>query len=176
MTKQSFQNVFKQELLNGIILTYVILEKLGLNKLLGNIIRDADATDESWDGILSAAMFALRATYHTTTQATPMQLVFGRDAILNLKFQADWNYIKQRKQEIINYNNKRENSKRIKHKYRPQDKVLLDVRGTTLSKYKTNPYKGPFEVLEVNDNGTVLLRMGPLIDKVNIRNIKPFLE
>ena len=105
-----------------------------------------------------------------------MQLVFGRDAILNLKFQADWNYIKQRKQEIINYNNKRENSKIIKHKYRPHDKVLLDVRGTTLSKYKTNPYKGPFEVLEVNDNGTVLLRMGPLIDKVNIRNIKPFLE
>ena len=149
-----------------------IIERI--HQTLGNIIRtfelhsDADATDESWDGILSAAMFALRATYHTTTQATPMQLVFGRDAILNLKFQADWNYIKQRKQEIINYNNKRENSKRIKHKYRPHDKVLLDVRGTTLSKYKSNPYKGPFEVLEVNDNGTVLLRMGPLIDKVNI--------
>ena len=48
---------------------------------------------ESWDGILSAAMFALRATYHTTLQATPMQLVFGRDAILNTQFKANWKLI-----------------------------------------------------------------------------------
>ena len=67
-------------------------------------------TQDSWEGTLSAAMFALRSSYHTTTQATPMQLVFGRDAILNIKFNADWNCIKQRKQEIINYNNKKENS------------------------------------------------------------------
>jgi len=30
-------------------------------------------------------MFALRATYHGTLQTTPCQLVFGRDAILNVK-------------------------------------------------------------------------------------------
>ena len=31
--------------------------------------------DDPWKGILAAAMFALRATYHTTLQATPMQVV-----------------------------------------------------------------------------------------------------
>ena len=83
-----------------------------IHQTLGNIIRtfelhsDEEATQESWDGILSAAMFALRSTYHTSNQATPMQLVFGSYAILNLKFKTDWNYIKQRKQEMINYNNK----------------------------------------------------------------------
>jgi hypothetical protein len=37
---------------------------------------------EKWEGILGAVGFAMRATVHTTTWATtPMQLVFGRDAI-----------------------------------------------------------------------------------------------
>ena len=57
---------------------------------------DAEATQETWDGILNVTTFALRATVHTTTQATPMQLVFGRDAILNVQFEADWEYIKNR--------------------------------------------------------------------------------
>jgi len=54
------------------------------------------------DGILGAAIFALRATYHTTLQATPCQLIFGRDAMLNVKFEeANWQLIKQRKQNRI---------------------------------------------------------------------------
>ena len=103
------------------------------HQTLGNIIRtfelhqDQEVTQDSWEGILSAAMFALRSTYHTTTQVTPMQLVFGRDNILNLKSKADWNYIKQRKQEIINCNNKNENPKRIPHVYKENDKVMMSV-------------------------------------------------
>ena len=64
-----------------------IIERI--HQTLGNIIRTFElhkasmTAQEGWDGILSAAMFALRATYHTTLQATPMQLVFGRDVILN---------------------------------------------------------------------------------------------
>ena len=137
---------------------------------------DAEATQETWDGILSAAMFALRATVHTTTQATPMQLVFGRDAILNIQFEADWEYIKNRKQKQINYNNKRENSGRVPYEYQVNQLVMLDVAGTTKSKYAKNPYQGPYKVLKVNDNGTVVLEMGPVIDTVNIRNVKPYKE
>ena len=77
-----------------------------VHQTLGNIIRiyDYDALDEEdlWSGPLSAAMFALRATYHTTLQASPTQLVFGRDAILNTKFVADWHLIRKHKQRIIN--------------------------------------------------------------------------
>ena len=153
-----------------------------IHQTLGNIIRtfelheDAEATQETWDGVLSAAMFALRATMHTTMQATPMQLVFGRDAILNIQFEADWEYIKNRKQKLINYNNKRENSKRVPYTYQVNQLVMLDVTGTTKSKYAKNPYQGPYKVLQVNDNGTVVLEMGPLIDTVNIRNVKPYKE
>jgi hypothetical protein len=54
-------------------------------------------------------MFALHATYHTTLQATPMQLVFGRDAMLNVQFQANWKLVHDRKQKLIKYNNEQEN-------------------------------------------------------------------
>ena len=73
-------------------------------------LEDIDETDP-WSGILAATMFAMRATYHTTLQASPMQLVFGRDAMLNVQFIADWQASKNRKQKLIAQNNQRENSK-----------------------------------------------------------------
>eukprot|EP00957_Ditylum_brightwellii_P153331 11669436-Ditylum_brightwellii.AAC.1 len=79
---------------------------------IGNMIRtfEVHSTDidkkDPWTGILSAVRFATRATIHTTMQATPMQLVFGRDAILNVMLEAEWSYIKQRKESLIRKNNK----------------------------------------------------------------------
>jgi hypothetical protein len=43
--------------------------------------------------------------------------VFGRDAILNTKFDANWKLIRERKQRVINENNRKENLKRTPHKY-----------------------------------------------------------
>jgi len=119
-------------------------------------------------------MLALRATYHTTLQATPCQLVFGRDAMLNVKFEADWQIIKQRKQRIIHQNNQKENSRRIPYQYKVGDKVLYQT--LTKSKYGENPYSGPFTVLQVNGNGTVHLSMGAFTEVVNIRLIRPYRE
>jgi hypothetical protein len=38
---------------------------------------------------------AIRSTYHTTLQATPFQLVFGRDMIDNIAFRANWDHIQK---------------------------------------------------------------------------------
>jgi protein associated with RNAse G/E len=119
-------------------------------------------------------MFATRATYHTTTQATPAQLVFGRDAILNTKFDANWKLIRERKQRAINKNNHKENEKRIPHEYRVGDKVLYRV--DSLSKYSENQYDGPYQIVQVNTNGTVRLKMDAVTDTVNIRLLKPYRE
>jgi len=87
-----------------------IIERI--HQTLGNTIRtfevhESDLTTESpWDGILSAAMFALRANYHKTLQTTQTQLLFGRDAMLNVKFEANWQLIKQRKQRRIHQDKK----------------------------------------------------------------------
>ena len=57
-----------------------------IHQTIGNIIRTFDVSNiinnNSWSGILTTTMFAVRATYHTTLQAYPMQLVFGLDTIL----------------------------------------------------------------------------------------------
>ena len=66
-----------------------------VHQTIGNIIRtfkiqEIDLDDEKpWEGILSSTMFAIRSTVHTTTQHTPSQLVFGRDAILNINQEAN---------------------------------------------------------------------------------------
>ena len=48
-----------------------------------------------FEGILSACRRAVNSTVHTTTRATPSQLVFGRDAMLNVSFQADWECVEE---------------------------------------------------------------------------------
>ena len=84
-------------------------------------------------------------------QATPTQLVFGRDAILNTKFEANWRLIKERKQKRIQTNNEQENSKRKPYTYVVGDKVLIKEESNT--KYGNNPYDGPYEITAINANG-----------------------
>ena len=148
-----------------------------VHQVIGNIIRTFELQDNyldeknPWKGILSATAFAVRSTFHTTLQSTPGQLVFGRDMILNIKHTANWEYIKQRKQQIINKNNQRENAKRKEHVYRVGDKVLLS-KGNEF-KYET-PFSGPHEILRVNDNGTVRLQVKAVADEYNIRRLYPY--
>ena len=54
-----------------------ILERI--HQVIGNMIktfqiynRDDMDEEDPWSGILAAVMFALRSTYHTTLEATPM--------------------------------------------------------------------------------------------------------
>ena len=73
-------------------------------------------------------MFAIRSTVHTTTQHTPSKLVFGRDAILNINQEVNWQLIKQRKEALINKGNQKEYCCRQSHMYCTKDKVLLKER------------------------------------------------
>jgi hypothetical protein len=124
---------------------------------------------DPWSGILAATMLAVRATYHTTLQATP-----SRDAILNtIKHITDWEHVRQRKQERIIENNKRENKNRREHKYALGNTVLLKARNK--SKHNLD-WEDPYELTQVNDNGTLCFQQGIVNDVVNIRRIKPFYE
>ena len=118
-------------------------------------------------------MFAVRATYHTTLQAFPMQLVFGRDTILNIKNVADWEHIRQRKQLRINHNNKRENMRRDNHQYNFGDKIIVNRKKN--SKHVLE-FMGPFPITQINENGTVCFQKGIINDATNIRRIKPFFD
>ena len=86
-------------------------------------------------------MFATRSTVHTTTQHTPPQLVFGRDAIPNINQEANWQLIKQRKQASINKGNQKENRRGQSQVYRTGDKVLL--KNAWKPKFNQDSYIGP---------------------------------
>ena len=52
-------------------------------------------------GILSAAAFVVRYTYHLTKGKSPYQIVFGRDMTLHINHIVTWGYIYQLKQEQV---------------------------------------------------------------------------
>ena len=102
-----------------------------------------------------------------------MQLIFGRDAILNIKHVADWEHIRQRKQLRINHNNKRENMQRNNSQYKVGDKILVKRKKNSNHELE---FMGPFRITQINDNGTVCFQKGIINDATNICRIKPFFD
>ena len=109
-----------------------ILERI--HQVISNMIKtfkiyDREDLEEQdpWSGILSAIMFGVRATYHTTLNATPTQLVFGRDTILPIRYQPDWELIQNNKRKRIELNNMRENKSTIPHEYKVGNLSLIHI-------------------------------------------------
>ena len=153
------------------------------HQTLGNVFRtftsDYGELDEQdpWKGIIAAAKFACHATVHTTLNASPSQLVFGRDAIINTRYEANWEVIRERKQKRINYNNRLKNAKHIQYEYRLNEQVLLRDKapGDVDNKFGNTKWEGPYRIVRINkDTGTVFLQKGAVIQPFNIRKIKPY--
>jgi transposase InsO family protein len=147
---------------------------------LGNMLRafeleNQDLNDsDPWTSFLNSAAWALRSTYHTVLNATPGQLVFGRDMLLPIKYKVDWAQLVQRKRDQVEKDNKRENNTRLRHQYKVGDKVLLTKPGIVPK--MSLPREGPYTVLEVYTNGTVRIQRGPVSTRVNIRRLRPFFD
>ena len=144
-----------------------------IHQVLGNQLRSFELEDreftkqeETFEPFLTACAYAIRCTYHTTLKATPGQLVFGRDMILPIQFEANWALITKQKQDLIDRSNQRENKSRLQHQYQAGQKVLLKKPGK-LRKMQT-PYEGPYEVQEVFPNGTITILKGVTSQRVNI--------
>jgi hypothetical protein len=122
---------------------------------------------------ISAASWATLSTYHTTLQATPGQLVFGRDMLLSIPFRADWAQIKIQKQGLINKGILHKIALRIQHKYKVGDQVLLDKPG--LWHKSTQPRTGPHTVTKIYQNSTVQIKRGAIItERVTLRRLTPY--
>ena len=98
-------------------------------------------------------MFAIWSMVHTTTQHTLSQLVFGMDAILNINQEANWQFIKQRKQALMDKGNQKENCQRQSHVYYTGNKILL--KNAWVKKFNQDAYIGSYNLTEVLNNGTV---------------------
>ena len=66
---------------------------------LANVMID---TVDPWKKILTSITYAVRFSHHSTLQATPGQLVFGRGMLLDINFQPNYKEMWIRKKNVSN--------------------------------------------------------------------------
>jgi len=125
-----------------------------------------------WDEFIHSCAWAIRSTYHSTLQATPGELVFGRDMIHDMAYKANWDLIRTRKQQHIVQNNARENASRVPHTYSVGDRVMVRKPGK-LRKLESLK-EGPYPIVRVFTNGSVTIQKGVTTQRINIRRIEPY--
>ena len=124
------------------------------------------------DEALSIAMHAMRAGIHTTLGSSPGSLVFNRDMFLNIPLIADWHAITLKQEHIIH--EKRENQKRRRYDYIPQQRVLKKHWKPRKLSERTS---GPYRVVQTHLNGTVTIKLRPGVsERLNIQRIIPYKE
>jgi len=144
------------------------------HKTLHNMICSAQIMDKrdldeffGFQGILAACRKAMNSTVHTTSRATPTQLVFGRDAMLDASFQADWQFIKEHKQRLILQNNKSENAKHTPHTYNVGDVVV--VKAGVKRKHDTHPHLGPMRITKYRTMALSSSQRSPITAELSLR-------
>ena len=152
-----------------------ILERI--HQVVGSMLKTKDLVNiefdelDMWNPILASIAYAIRCSHHSTLNATPGQLVFGRDMLLDLKFEPNYHQMWAQKQKRINYDNVRENSKRASYDYKVDGYAYI-VRDGQYRKLEGDK-QGPFRITEVFSNGTLRLQKGVVSERLNIRRLTP---
>ena len=94
-----------------------ILERI--HKVFGNTLNTNDLANVMVDAvaprsdIITSITYSLQWLYYTMMQAIPGKLFFGLNILLDINFQPNYKDMWLRKEKKSNYNNKRENVKRV---------------------------------------------------------------
>lgn len=86
-----------------------ILERI--HQVVGSMLKTKDLVEvvfdvvDLWSEILASIAYAVRCSYHSTLKGTPGQLVFGRDMLLDLKYEPNYQQVWADKERRINYDN-----------------------------------------------------------------------
>ncbi|KAL7541071.1 hypothetical protein ACHAWF_006846 [Thalassiosira exigua] len=151
-----------------------------IHQTLGNMIRTFELEDmdieekDPFTQILSNCAWAIRSTIHAVMEATPAQLVFGRDMLFNIAYTIPWKEVAAKRSRAAKLGNKRENSKRTKYTYEVGQKTLLD-KGKV--QRKVIPKRNDtFTIVRVHDNGTLKIQKGNVLQTVTIRRCTPYFE
>ncbi|GFH61911.1 hypothetical protein CTEN210_18387 [Chaetoceros tenuissimus] len=136
---------------------------------------DINQANHVIDTLLANTVYALRTSLHSSLNASPGALAFQRDMILNMPFIADLNNIRNRRQEIVNRSNDRENANRLDYNYQVGDWILIRSDAHQVVQKLEERWFGPFQITQVHVNGNVTIRRRPgVVERINIRRIKPY--
>jgi hypothetical protein len=81
--------------------------------------------DTNINEVLQNVAYGLRATNHSSLSASPCQLVFGRDMVINTIYFANWKALSERQTSQIRKNNFNENKNQVAHEYLVGESVYL---------------------------------------------------
>ena len=120
---------------------------------------------------VKSVQHAINATTHTTTKTSPGAFVYNRDMMLPLQCLTSWEAVRNAKSNVANRNLNYENARRRNHDWKQGDEILI----TELDKNKLQPRaSGPYVIHRTHTNGTVTIRKGRVLQRINIRRIKPY--
>ena len=114
------------------------------------------------DTCIASAQQAIHSSTHTALNVSPGALSFKRDMLLPIPIMADYNLICERRQTIIDENNRRANLCCNFKDYEIGDHVLILIKDLGTLKNKT---KGPYTITNVHVNGTVTIARSPHISE-----------
>ena len=152
-----------------------------MHQTVGDILRvtlhtsppnNINTANQMMDNALATAMHALRCAVNATLQTSPGALVFNRDMVMDIPLIANLETIRDRRQQLINENLRRQNERRIEHHYKVGDKINLK----TIDPVKLSQrLHGPFFIVRTNTNGTVTIQRAPNVQEtLSIRKIVPY--
>ena len=126
------------------------------------------------DETLATAMHACRCAMSSTLcNSTPGSVAFGRDMLLDIPMVADIIAIRRNRQQLVDRRLLRENAKRIRHDYAQGDLVWKKEHLGLSDKLK-DTMSGPYPIVRVHTNGTVVIRLSPNVtERINIRRLRP---
>ena len=141
----------------NILRTYLYTQPLHNQSQAQNII----------DSALASASYATRCAIHQTLQISPGALVFQRDMILDIPIIADLEYIKNKRQVLIDENLRPHNLTRHSHDYTVGEEILV----LTYNPSKLDPRaEGPYTIHQVHVNGTIsYFKTRHVLKRINIQ-------
>jgi hypothetical protein len=127
--------------------------------------------DTTINAVLQNVAYGLRDTNYSSISASPCQLVFGRDMIINAIYLANWKALSERRTAQIRKNNISENKNSVAHEYLVGESVYL--RKSNIEQ-KLVPLQGPFPITTVHTNGTITIHRSLTVsERINIRWLHP---
>ena len=94
--------------------------------------------------------------------------------IYSIEYVAEWDVLRKNKQKLTKKNNTWENARHIDFDYRVGQKIM--ILHTDIQRKLDSPTSGPYKITEVFSNGTVCILRGNVLERINIRCIKPYHE
>jgi len=149
-----------------------ILRAILTQAKISNTQQHLDLLESYIESALASSLYAINCAINSTTNVSPVALVFQRDMLLPISCFTNWEIIHPKKQQRAQHNNFLENLRRRPFTYTFNMEVMLqDPIGENLSA----KCKGPFKITKVHPNGTVTICLkNNVFQRVNIRHIKPY--